>query len=89
MRPSTYPQDGKPRYKKYPNRRLYDRATSKYITFHDLAESIRSGEVVVIEAPSGGDITREVLLDVLRAVEMERKEPQLSVEKLHALLRTA
>jgi polyhydroxyalkanoate synthesis repressor PhaR len=52
--------------KKYTNRRLYNTATSAYITLDDLAEMIKLGqEFVVHDAKSGDDITRHVLTQII------------------------
>ncbi|NNE86414.1 MAG: polyhydroxyalkanoate synthesis repressor PhaR [Alphaproteobacteria bacterium] len=52
--------------KKYANRRLYNTATSKYVTLDDLAEMVKSGvEFVVVDAKSGDDITRSVLTQII------------------------
>ena len=55
--------------KKYGNRRLYDTSSSSYINLDQLAEMIRAGqEVQVVDAKSGEDLTREVLLQVVMEV---------------------
>ncbi len=55
--------------KKYGNRRLYDTSSSSYINLEQLAEMIRGGqEVCVVDAKSGEDLTREVLLQVVMEV---------------------
>ena len=52
--------------KKYANRRLYNTATSKYVTLDDLSEMVKSGvEFVVIDAKSSSDITRSVLTQII------------------------
>ncbi len=52
--------------KKYANRRLYNTATSKYVTLDDLAEMVKSGvDFVVVDAKSGDDITRSVLTQII------------------------
>ena len=46
--------------KKYPNRRLYDTESSRYITLEDLTAAIKGGaEAKVIDAKSGADLTQE------------------------------
>ncbi len=55
--------------KKYGNRRLYDTSSSSYINLEQLAEIIRGGQQVqVVDAKSGEDLTREVLLQVVMEV---------------------
>ena len=52
--------------KKYANRRLYDTRQSRYITLDELAGIVREGAAVtVVDAKSGKDLTRQVLLQVL------------------------
>ena len=51
---------------KYANRRLYNKATSTYITLDNLAEMVREGaDFVVYDAKSGEDITRKVLTQII------------------------
>ena len=58
--------------KKYANRRLYNTATSSYVTLENLCDMVRNGEdFVVRDARSGGDITRQVLTQII--VEQEAK----------------
>jgi polyhydroxyalkanoate synthesis repressor PhaR len=55
--------------KKYGNRRLYDTSSSSYINLEQLAELIRGGQQVsVVDAKTGEDLTREVLLQVVMEV---------------------
>ncbi|MGE0409998.1 MAG: polyhydroxyalkanoate synthesis repressor PhaR [Amphiplicatus sp.] len=52
--------------KKYANRRLYNTATSSYVTLDYLSEMVKSGEdFVVYDAKSGEDITRSVLTQII------------------------
>ncbi len=58
--------------KKYANRRLYNTATSSYVTLDHLAQMVKEGtEFVVYDAKSGEDITRPVLTQII--VEEEAK----------------
>jgi polyhydroxyalkanoate synthesis repressor PhaR len=51
---------------KYANRRLYNKATSSYITLEDLAAMVRQGvDFEVHDAKSGEDITRKVLTQII------------------------
>src|ERR1700688_519817 len=62
--------------KKYANRRLYNTATSSYVTLDDLAKMIKQGgDFVVYDAKSGDDITRSVLTQII--VEQEQKGQNL------------
>jgi polyhydroxyalkanoate synthesis repressor PhaR len=52
--------------KKYANRRLYNTATSAYVTLDDLAGMVKTGtNFVVYDAKSGDDITRSVLTQII------------------------
>jgi polyhydroxyalkanoate synthesis repressor PhaR len=58
--------------KKYANRRLYNTATSSYVTLDDLARMIKEGgDFVAYDAKTGEDITRSVLTQII--VEQEQK----------------
>ena len=52
--------------KKYANRRLYNTATSSYVTLDDLSKMVRAGdEFVVYDAKSGEDLTRSILTQII------------------------
>ena len=52
--------------KKYPNRRLYDTKTSSYITLADVKQLVLKQErFQVIDAKSGEDLTRSILLQII------------------------
>ncbi len=52
--------------KKYPNRRLYDTRTSTYITLVDVKELVLKHEGFrVVDAKSGDDLTRSILLQII------------------------
>ncbi len=52
--------------KKYANRRLYNTATSTYVTLDHLSQMVRDDqEFVVYDAKSGDDITRAVLTQII------------------------
>ncbi len=62
--------------KKYANRRLYNTATSSYVTLDDLARMIKEGgDFVVKDAKTGEDLTRSVLTQII--VEQEQKGQNL------------
>src|SRR5258706_1704331 len=62
--------------KKYANRRLYNTATSSYVTLEDLAKMIKEGgDFVVYDAKTGEDLTRSVLTQII--VEQEQKGQNL------------
>jgi polyhydroxyalkanoate synthesis repressor PhaR len=52
--------------KKYPNRRLYDTANSGYITLADVKQMVLEFiDFQVIDAKSGDDLTRSILLQII------------------------
>jgi polyhydroxyalkanoate synthesis repressor PhaR len=52
--------------KKYPNRRLYDTTSSCYITLADVRDLVLGQETFqVVDAKSGDDITRSILLQII------------------------
>lgn len=59
--------------KKYANRRLYNTATSCYITLDDLYDMIKGGEdFIVVDAKTNEDLTKQVLTQII--FEQESKE---------------
>ncbi len=59
-------QDTPVTIKKYANRRLYNTATSSYVTLDHLCGMVRDGtEFVVYDAKSGKDITHSVLTQII------------------------
>lgn len=72
--------------KKYSNRRLYDTVTSAYITVDDARYLIQNGaDIQVIDAKTGEDITRSILLQIV--VEAETGDtPIFSSEVLVKLI---
>jgi polyhydroxyalkanoate synthesis repressor PhaR len=62
--------------KKYANRRLYNTATSSYVTLDHLCQMVKDGvEFAVYDAKTGEDITRSVLTQII--VEEEGKGQNL------------
>jgi polyhydroxyalkanoate synthesis repressor PhaR len=62
--------------KKYANRRLYNTATSSYVTLDHLCQMVKENtDFVVYDAKSGDDITRSVLTQII--VEEESKGQNL------------
>ena len=72
--------------KKYANRRLYNTATSCYVTLDYLAQLVKTGaEFAVYDAKTGEDITRSVLTHII--VEEEAKgQSMLPVSFLRHLI---
>jgi len=73
--------------KKYANRRLYNTATSSYVTLDHLCQMVKEGtEFVVRDAKSGEDITHQVLTQII--VEEESKgQNLLPISFLRQLIR--
>jgi polyhydroxyalkanoate synthesis repressor PhaR len=62
--------------KKYANRRLYNTATSSYVTLEDLAAMVREGQdFLVYDAKTSDDLTRSVLTQII--FEQEQKGQNL------------
>ena len=52
--------------KKYPNRRLYDTQTSTYVTLAEIKKMVMAASpVVVVDAKTGEDLTRSILLQII------------------------
>src|ERR1700709_2750827 len=52
--------------KKYANRRLYNTASSSYVTLEHLSEMVKQGvDFIVYDAKSNEDITRKVLTQII------------------------
>lgn len=73
--------------KKYPNRRLYDTKISSYVTLDDLRSLLMADEAfMVVDAKTGDDLTRVVLLQIIADCESEG-EPMFSTEMLSQMVR--
>jgi polyhydroxyalkanoate synthesis repressor PhaR len=74
--------------KKYPNRRLYDTSSGRYVNLDDVAALIRKGgEVSVVDARNGKDVTRTVLTQII--AEDAKNEPSgVPLELLRQLVLT-
>ncbi|MEL6316534.1 MAG: polyhydroxyalkanoate synthesis repressor PhaR [Pseudomonadota bacterium] len=74
--------------KKYANRRLYNTASSSYVTLDNLAAMVREGQdFVVQDAKSGDDITRSVLTQIIFEEEAHGRAPMLPIGFLRQLIR--
>jgi polyhydroxyalkanoate synthesis repressor PhaR len=74
--------------KKYPNRRLYDTANSGYITLADVKQMVLENiEFQVIDAKSGDDLTRSILLQIILDEE-GGGVPMFSPEMLSQMIRS-
>lgn len=73
--------------KKYANRRLYNTASSSYVTLEHLADLIKEGEdFVVVDAKSGNDLTHAVLTQIIFEREAKDDKPMLSLSFLRQLI---
>src|SRR5206468_5978209 len=73
--------------KKYPNRRLYDTANSGYITLADVKQMVLDFiDFQVIDAKSGDDLTRSILLQIILEEESAGL-PMFSSEMLAQMIR--
>src|SRR5438128_9142976 len=73
--------------KKYPNRRLYDTANSGYITLADVKQMVLEHiDFKVIDAKSGDDLTRSILLQIILEEESAGM-PMFSSEMLAQMIR--
>lgn len=74
--------------KKYPNRRLYDTAESRYITLADIRRLVVDRvDFVVIDKRTQQDITRTILLQVI-AEQEHSGEPLMSRDFLSQVIRS-
>jgi len=73
--------------KKYPNRRLYDTANSGYITLADVKQMVLDFvDFQVIDAKTGDDLTRSILLQIILEEESAGM-PMFSSEMLSQMIR--
>ena len=73
--------------KKYPNRRLYDTANSGYITLADVKQMVLENiEFQVVDAKSGEELTRAILLQIILEEE-SGGVPMFSSEMLAQMIR--
>jgi polyhydroxyalkanoate synthesis repressor PhaR len=94
---ASNPQQNEPRdekaaalrlIKKYPNRRLYDTKTSSYITLADVKQMVhRQEDFQVLDAKSGEDLTRAILLQIILEEESTGGLPMFSSDLLSQLIR--
>ncbi|MEW5727539.1 MAG: polyhydroxyalkanoate synthesis repressor PhaR [Pseudomonadota bacterium] len=73
--------------KKYANRRLYNTATSSYVTLDHLAQMVKDGaDFVVYDAKTGEDITRSVLTQIIVEEESKGGQNLLPISFLRQLI---
>ena len=69
--------------KKYPNRRLYDTSSSSYVALADVKQLVmRNTPFRVVDAKSGDDLTRSILLQII--LEHEAEGAQMLTEQVLA-----
>lgn len=74
--------------RKYANRRLYNVATSKYITLDDLKTLVTNGQSFTVQdTRTGEDITRSVLAQIIIDEEAKGEKPLLSTNFLREIIR--
>src|SRR5581483_2941234 len=72
--------------KKYPNRRLYNTASGKYVNLEELAAMIRRGEEIqVVDAKTGEDLTRVILTQII-VEDAKEQQMGLPLELLRQLI---
>lgn len=73
---------------RYPNRRFYSRASSKYVSLQEIEEMVQSGKNVEIrDSQTSEDLTRSVLTRII----MERQPEKMRLfptDMLHFILRS-
>jgi polyhydroxyalkanoate synthesis repressor PhaR len=80
--------DGPITIKKYANRRLYNTATSSYVTLEHLRDMVKEGvEFSVFDAKSGDDITRSVLAQIIFEEEGKQGQTMLPISFLRQLIK--
>ena len=73
--------------KKYANRRLYNTASSSYITLEDLARMVRENvDFQVLDAKTGDDITHQILTQIIMDEEASGGQQMLPVSFLRQLI---
>ena len=80
--------DGPITIKKYANRRLYNTATSSYVTLEHLRDMVKEGvEFSVFDAKTGEDITRSVLAQIIFEEEGKQGQTLLPISFLRQLIK--
>lgn len=73
--------------KKYPNRRLYDTATSSYVTLAEIKQLVIEAQPFIVhDAKTGEDLTRSILLQIILEEETGGM-PMFSEQALANLIR--
>ena len=73
--------------KKYANRRLYNTASSSYVTLEHLSEMVKQNvDFVVYDAKTNDDITRSVLTQIIFEEESQQGQSLLPIQFLRQLI---
>lgn len=73
--------------KRYENRKLYDTASSEYVSLSDIGELVRNGETVrVVDNATGRDLTAQTLTQIILE-EGKNGKAAIPSDILHQLLR--
>ena len=74
--------------KKYPNRRIYDPETSKFVTLVEVRQMVVDRQPIqIIHSKTGNDLTRSVLMQIIAEMEVEGHESLLTNRILEELIR--
>ena len=74
--------------RKYPNRRIYDTETSKFVALADIRQMIINRESIhVLHSKTGEDLTRSVLMQIITEMEQEGHASLLTNRVLEELIR--
>ena len=85
--PESGPKPAPVVIKKYANRRLYNTATSAYVTLDHLSQMVKDKtDFVVYDAKSGEDITRSVLTQIIFEEESKSGQTLLPIPFLRQLI---
>ena len=85
--PESGPQPAPVVIKKYANRRLYNTATSAYVTLDHLSQMVKEKtDFVVYDAKTGDDITRSVLAQIIFEEESKSGQNLLPIPFLRQLI---
>jgi polyhydroxyalkanoate synthesis repressor PhaR len=73
---------------RYPNRRLYDRSRGRYVTLHDIEDTVRCGSTVIVrDSKTGANLTRSLLMQIILERHPERMD-LFPIALLHLIIRT-
>jgi len=74
--------------KKYPNRRIYDTSSSRFITIEDVRKMVLDYEPFkIVDSRTEEDLTRTTLLQVITEMESNGRESPLTNKVLEELIR--